>query len=285
MEPVSADDCRVCQLQQQQRQQQLLLQQQEQQLRQQQQQQQPPSPGGGPGGGGDEEEAGGGEGGAAEGQEKSEPVVFNRNFLRCLVLLLPVSVPVVVYVRDADSTRRFFLFAFALFLLLMFSCVTVALVRSRSAAHASDDEEEAAPRAGRPSSRGLPFLRAMPYRVAARVPPRYPGYRWAGRHQLSAARCAALAAEDPPPCYLDALRCPLAQTHKGGRDTETPPPPYDAISWASPGHGEAALLQWTKPQSGAAAAAARELLFVKPRDYIDAAGECTVWTTEEGSHA
>lgn len=223
MEPVSADDCRVCQLQQQQRQQQLLLQQQEQQLRQ--QQQQPPSPDGG--GTADEDEAGGG---GAEGQEKSEPVVFNRNFLRCLVLLLPVSVPVVVYVRDADSTRRFFLFAFALFLLVMFSCVTVALVRSRSAAQASDDEEEAAPRAGRPSSRGLPFLRAMPYRVAARVPPRYPGYRWAGRQQLSAARCAALAAEDPPPCYLDALRCPLAQTHKGARDTETPPPPYDAIS-------------------------------------------------------
>lgn len=223
MEPVSADDCRVCQQQQQQRQQQL------QQELQQQQQQQPPSPGGGSGGTGDEEEAsGGGEG--AEGEEKSEPVVFNRNFLRCLVLLLPVSVPVVVYVRDADSARRFFLFAFALFLLVVFSCVTVALVRSRSAAHASDDEEEAAPRAGRPSSRGLPFLRAMPYRMAARAPPRYPGYRWAGRQQLSAARCAALAAEDPPPCYLDALRCPLAQTHKGGRDTETPPPPYDAIS-------------------------------------------------------
>ncbi|XP_065282308.1 uncharacterized protein [Dermacentor albipictus] len=211
MEPVSVDDCRACQQQQ--------LQLQLQQQQQQQQQQQPSSPADG---GDNEEEAGG-----AEDEEKSIPVAFPRNILRCLVLLLPVSVPVVVYVRDADSTRRLFLVAFALFLLLVFSCVTMALVRSRSRAH--DDEEEAAPRAGRPSSRGLPFLRAMPYRVAARAPPRYPGYRLAGQQQLSAARCATLAAEDPPPCYLDALRCPLAQTYKA-RDTETPPPAYDAIS-------------------------------------------------------
>ncbi|EEC04162.1 hypothetical protein ISCGN_004121 [Ixodes scapularis] len=83
------------------------------------------------------------------------------------------------------------------------------------------------------SSRGLPFLRAMPYRVAqVRSGPhrnRYPGYRLAGQQLSPGARCPVV--QDDPPCYLDALKCPLAQTHQHkSRDVETPPPAYEAVS-------------------------------------------------------
>lgn len=78
-------------------------------------------------------------------------------------------------------------------------------------------------------SRGLPFLRAMPYRMSQSRPHRnqYPEYRLAGT-QLSPGGGRCLTADDPP-CYLDALKCPLAQTHKA-RDVETPPPSYEAVS-------------------------------------------------------
>ncbi|XP_064471551.1 uncharacterized protein LOC135385887 [Ornithodoros turicata] len=171
---------------------------------------------------GSEDGVGGGSG------EKGTAGGFNRNFLRCLVLLLPVAVPVVVYVRDVDATRRVFLFAFVLFLVLVFSCVTLAVVRSRS--KSGNDEEDPAP-----STRALSFPRLhRPHYLDRAVP-----YWTVGQHvhyqpaaQLSPSSCRTGGHRvtpillDDPPSYLDALKCPLANT----RALETPPPSYEAVS-------------------------------------------------------
>ncbi|XP_067140863.1 uncharacterized protein [Centruroides vittatus] len=56
---------------------------------------------------------------------------LNKNLLRCLLILLPVGIPIVVYLKDIDATRRIFLAAFILFLVIVFSCMLMALLRSR----------------------------------------------------------------------------------------------------------------------------------------------------------
>ncbi|XP_076336865.1 uncharacterized protein LOC143239560 [Tachypleus tridentatus] len=55
---------------------------------------------------------------------------LNKNLLRCLLLLLPVAIPVVIYLRDVASTQRIFLTTFVLLLVVIISCVLMALLRA-----------------------------------------------------------------------------------------------------------------------------------------------------------
>ncbi|XP_022249089.1 uncharacterized protein LOC111087279 [Limulus polyphemus] len=61
---------------------------------------------------------------------KSSSSGLNKNLLRCLLLVLPVAIPVVIYLRDVAPTRRIFLTTFVLLLVVVFSCMLMALLRA-----------------------------------------------------------------------------------------------------------------------------------------------------------
>ncbi|XP_022257597.1 uncharacterized protein LOC111089423 [Limulus polyphemus] len=61
---------------------------------------------------------------------KASSTELNKSLLRCLLLVLPVAIPVVIYLQDVPPTRRIFLTTFGLLLVAVFSCMLMTLLRA-----------------------------------------------------------------------------------------------------------------------------------------------------------
>ncbi|XP_076354813.1 uncharacterized protein LOC143249222 [Tachypleus tridentatus] len=61
---------------------------------------------------------------------KTTSTELNKSLLRCLLLVLPVAIPVVIYLQDVPPTRRIFLTTFGLLLVAVFSCMLMTLLRA-----------------------------------------------------------------------------------------------------------------------------------------------------------